>query len=180
MNLDAGQTPSAKAPYFGTRGFAAPAISQVAEVSPGAMVHQAKKYRDESMAIYNSAREVLNQTSDASDAAERSSMRAAASEEVAMNSANSSMSNALLCNAYLGQTISVYNRTLAVGKRTVMLEQNITEMANRTLENTKKAAMSAQIAGVYRNDTESCRYNISVLIHRVAALEKRVLELEAR
>lgn len=178
VNLDAGQTPSANKAYFGTGGFIAPLVSQVAEVSPGAMVHQSKKYRDESMAVYKNALDVLNRTSDAGNAALQSSARAATSEGEAKSGANSSKGNALLCNAYLSEAVSVFNRTLAVSQRAEMLEHNITEMTNRTQENSRIAARSAQIASLYQNDTKEG--NISMLIQRIEMLEERLSLLEAK
>jgi hypothetical protein len=59
-----------------------------------------------------------------------------------------------------------------------MLEHNITEMTNRTQENSRIAARSAQIASLYQNDTKEG--NISMLIQRIEMLEERVSLLEAK
>jgi hypothetical protein len=180
VNLDAGQKSSGNTMHFGTQGFAAPAIPQFAELSPGTMVHQAKLYRDESRKLYADARTILNRTSVAGDFAEQSSEKSAASEENSRMSANSSLSNSLLCKAYLDQAKSMFNKTLAMVNRTESLARNVTEMENATRDSAEKAAHSAQLADAYLNYSVSQRDNISVLMKRIETLEASFAELEGK
>jgi polyhydroxyalkanoate synthesis regulator phasin len=179
VNLDAGPNNSGTKLHFGTQGFAAPAIPQFAEVSPGAMVHQSKIYRDESRRLYSNARTILNQTSDLENSTRQSTERAVASSAMAEVSANSSMSNVLQCKTYLDTTMSALNKTLAISNRTEMLAKGFTEMENVTREYAQDAARSARVARVHLNDTGSERNNVSLLKQRVDILEKKVAELEA-
>ena len=89
VNLDAGPNNSGTKLHFGTEGFAAPSIPQFVEVSPGAMVHQSKMYRDESRSLYGNVRTILNQTSALENSTRQSTEKAAASSAMAEASANS-------------------------------------------------------------------------------------------
>lgn len=180
VNLDVGSKNSGNTMHFGTQGFAAPTISQFAELSPGSMVHQAKMYRDESRKLYADARTILNRTSILGDYAKQSSEKSAASEENARISANSSLSNSLLCKAYLDHAKSTFNKTSAIVNRTERLAMNVTKMENATRDSAEKAARSVQLAGAYLNDSASQRDNISVLMKRIETLEAIVVELEAK
>ena len=97
VNLDAGPNNSGTKLHFGTEGFVAPSIPQFVEISPGAMVHQSKMYRDESRRLYSNACSILNQTSDLENSTRQSTEMAAASSAMARVSANSSMSNGMQC-----------------------------------------------------------------------------------
>lgn len=180
VNLDVGSKNSGNTMHFGTQGFAAPTIPQFAELSPGIMVHQAKLYRDESRSLYADARTILNRTSVLRDYSEQSSERSAASEENARMSANSSLSNSLLCKTYLDHAKSTFNKTSAMVNRTEKLAMNVTKMENATRDSAEKAARSVQLAGSYLNDSASQIGNISVLMKRMEALESSVVELEAK
>jgi polyhydroxyalkanoate synthesis regulator phasin len=179
VNLDAGPNNSGIKLHFGTEGFAAPSIPQFAEVSPGAMVHQSKMYRDESRRLYSNACSILNQTSDLENSTRQSTERATASSAMAEVSANSSMSNAEQCKIYLSQTGSALSKTIATSNRTEMLAKVLTEMENVTREYAQDAVRSSQVARDHLNDTVSERNNLSVLMQRVDILEKKVAELEA-
>lgn len=176
INLDAGPNNPGTKLHFGTEGFAAPSIPQFAEVSPGAMVHQAKLYRDESRKLYSNACTILNRTSDLENSTRKSTERAAASSAMAEVSANSSMSNVIQCKAYLGQTVSALNKTLAMSNRTETLTKRLAEMENITREYAQDAA---RVAGDLFNDTGSERNNVSLLMLRVDDLERKVAKLEA-
>jgi hypothetical protein len=180
VNLDEGPKSSGNTMHFGSQGFAAPAIPQFAELSPGVMIHQSKMYRDESRKLYADAQTILNRTSVAGDFAEHNSERSAASEENARMSANSSLSNSMLCKAYLDQARSVFDNTSAMVNATERLARNVTEMENATRDSAEKAASSAQLADTYLNNSVSQRNNISVLIKRIETLEASVIELEAK
>jgi hypothetical protein len=121
MNLDVGPNNPGTKLHFGTHGFAAPAIPQFAEVSPGAMVHQSKMYRDESRILCINARSILNQTSALENSTTNSADRATVSSAMAQMSANSSMSNVMLSKTDLVQTESALNKTLSMSNRTEML-----------------------------------------------------------
>ena len=179
VNLDAGPNNSGTKLHFGTEGFAAPAIPQFAEVSPGAMVHQSKMYRDESKKLYSNARSILNQTSDLENSTRLSYDRVAALSAMAEVSANSSMSNVLQCKTYLNKTVSALNKTIVMSNRTEMLAKGLTEMEAVTRAYAQDAARSARVARVHLNDSWSERNNVSVLMQRVGILEKKVAELEA-
>jgi hypothetical protein len=146
VNLDAGPKSSGNTMHFGTQGFAAPAIPQFAELSPGAMVHKSKMYRDESRSLYADARTILNRTSVLGDFAEQSSEKSAASEENARMSANSSLSNSLLCKAYLGQAKSVFNKTSSMVNTTERLARNVTEMENATKDSAEKGSPQCTVS----------------------------------
>jgi hypothetical protein len=179
VNLDAGPNGSGTKLHFGTEGFASPSIPQFVEVSPGAMVHQAKMYRDESRRLYSNACTILNQTSDLENSTRQSTEMATASSAMAEVNANSSMSNAIRCKAYLDQTVSALNKTLAISNSTEIFANELAERENVTREYAQNAIRSAQIAGDRLNDTESERNNVSVLMQRIDILEKKVAELEA-
>ena len=179
VNLDAGPNNSGTKLHFGTEGFVAPSIPQFVEISPGAMVHQSKMYRDESRILYSNVSTILNQTLDLENSTRQSTEKAAASSAMAEVSANSSMSNVMKCKTYLDQTGSALNKTIAMSNRTEMLAKELTEMENVTREYSQDAARSAQIARDHLNDTGPERNNVSVLMQRVDILEKKVAELEA-
>jgi hypothetical protein len=179
VNLDAGPNNPGTKLHFGTEGFAAPAIPQFAEVSPGAMVHQSKIYRDESRRLYSNARTILNQTSDLENSTRQSTEMAIASSAMAEVRANSSMTNVLQCKTYLNKTVSALNKTIVMSNRTEMLAKGLTEMGAVTREYAQDAARSARVARVHLNDSWSERNNVSVLMQRVGILEKKVAELEA-
>ena len=62
INLDIGARGGASPPHFGSGGFVSPKIPQPMVLSPGILVYQSQKLRDECEDIRQESRELLNQT----------------------------------------------------------------------------------------------------------------------
>lgn len=178
INLDLGAKNSGSFPYFGVQGFAAPSIPQFAEVSPGYLVYQSKKYRDEAKMLYASACTVLDQTEAALELTIKSSQMAEAFKDETRANANASKLSEGLCQKYLGESISMYNMTFVSSEKTRQLAEEAKELETISKKHAYSSASSAELARMYLNDTRSKENALAVLALKVTLLEKRIHDLE--
>jgi hypothetical protein len=101
------------------------------------MVHQSKKYRDESKRLYLDAVEILNRTSALERSVMQNAKRTAAFEEESREGANSSMSSAILCKSYLDQVRSEFNKTTEIYNKVKILADNVTNTQDSTNKSTE-------------------------------------------
>lgn len=177
INLDMGARSSVITPYFGAQGFAAPRTPQPMQLDPGAMVHQSRMLRDDTMDIRNQASAILNRTEILAEGIEEGSQRVGILEVRARMSADLSRRNAELAEAYLNRTVSIYNETQDYAQLVNDLKRRISWLENGNASNADRPAYQVELA---LNLNYNGSREMASLVRRVELLEERISKLEAK
>jgi predicted nucleic acid-binding Zn-ribbon protein len=165
INLDVGARGGASPPHFGSGGFVSPKIPQPMVLSPGILVYQSQKLRDECEDIRQETSELLNQTRMLAEEARE--LAASAGEDAARSrsSANESMQSSIQAKSSLQETRSVYNDT---------------SISARKMETMVKREAYAQRFDALKSAPEGGWGDLQSLQNRITALEKKVELLEQK
>ncbi len=169
INLDMGARNSAAGPgpRFGMNGFAPPPVPQPMALDPGVMIHQSEKLLDEAVSLRQENSDLVNQTKNLTEKAERL-------EKSSRESSNDSRLSASLAKSCLEETESVFNKTRTTTRK---IEAKLKRDA---YENELLSSKAEDQEDGCSGDLKELRNEVAVVTARADLLEKRVSLLDNR
>ncbi len=150
IDLDAGASQPGYKPSMTKTGFVSPPVPQIMALSPSAMVHQARKLRDETETLRDQAAKVLQET------------------KLAALNANDKAESA---NLSLEKAKAVYGETYALAQKVIEASEKGNAAANRTALNSAEVRQNLNESRQIREHIDSRADELMTLYSRYRIAE---------
>jgi len=174
INLDIGAIEPGYKPFMSNMGFSAPQVPQAMALSPGAMIHQAQLFRDQSASMMDETSDILNKTKALADQAQRAADSTEALAEQVRADATESSNYASNAERSLNEIKLIYSDTLAEAERTSNLTRRNEELARETGVHANESASHVEAAQDILNETRSIYNNIALIQDNISLTAQEI------